>query len=281
MVEKVVEKKVIEPSHAQDHTTPPTAVTLKKVRFDQIAMVIPTRSVDKAESEAGIFERAYPMAAASKMVEPTQSASKEAGPVKTSPKKAESDANVKTSEPKQEKTVQPKSPRMVLFKQSPLVEVGEIKEKIAAKKVSPSKAAPTHADFADVEVTKDPKGKKVIANKAKTKRATTQTIERETAAPKKTKSGDVEGRKDFKAKEVFAKKPNASELRSIKKVQVERAKAAENAMDKNTTAKIVSDKNETTADTTPTLVSLMPEGADNFRKQGQQTLPPLPQHPQQ
>ena len=84
-----------------------------------------------------------------------------------------------------------------------------------------------------------------------------------TVAPKETKSEDVKVVKDPKVKKLLAKMSNTSELKSVKKVQVEcvktvevvKKKTVEIDKDKTGTTGIVKDKKKTPASATRTVVS--------------------------
>ncbi|KAG9063381.1 hypothetical protein KI688_004263 [Linnemannia hyalina] len=166
---------------------------------------------------------------------------------------------------------------MVSSKQKFPVEVVELKKNAVVKKPSPLKTDPivVAVESEDVEVAKGSKAKKFVVKKAATEISITKRVESETTAPKKAKSEDVEVVKDLKVKRVLAKKPNTSELKSIKKVQVERVETAD--VVKTKTIKIAKDKKKMATSATSTVVLSTPERTDNSRKQGHHPPPPFAQ----
>ncbi|KAF9543073.1 hypothetical protein EC957_001287 [Mortierella hygrophila] len=212
VVEKsVVQKKAIEPSGTQFKT-------VRKVMFEKISKIIPSESLKEAEDKTDAIKKVNLETTPLKKHEAETTASKNVDPAWAP--HASSEMNVKISEPKKTKAVDPQSPRMVSSRQRFPFEVVELKKNTVVKKPSPSNtdAILVAVESEDVEVAKGSKAKALFLKVAATKISITKQVERETTVRKKAKSEDVEVVKDPKVKMVLAKKSNTSELKSIKKV---------------------------------------------------------------
>lgn len=250
----VVERKAIVDERSVDQEKaiePPCAKaqTVTKVRLEEISKVIPSKTHIETKDETSAIKKAEVETTSLKKLLTKATVPKSVDPTRTSNTKAKSEANVKTSDPKQANTIESKSPRRVSSKKSSPVDVVEVRKDTVAKKPSLSKTCPipVAVEPKEVEAAYDSKAKRVLVKKAVTAAtATTKKIERKTAATKKAKSEDVEEVKDPKAKKVLAKKSNTSELKSVKKVQVERVKTVEVVQDKKKTTEVVKDKKEAT-----------------------------------
>ncbi|KAF9137959.1 hypothetical protein BGX30_009739 [Mortierella sp. GBA39] len=158
----------------------------------QVEKSVVTKKAAVAEDKSDAINNVDLETTPLKKLETETTASKNVDPARTT--HASPEMNVKISEPKQAKTVEPKSPRMVSSKQRFPVEVVELKKNTAVKKLSPSKTdlILVAVESEDVEVAKGSKAKKFFAKKVATELSITKQAERETTARKKAKSENVE-----------------------------------------------------------------------------------------